>query len=70
MFPGEEAEGLHVQTDPFSPRLPVRERVGHRGPGPAAVPGVRPGHGGSRDAHGRSASMTVCVCDSMFLLML
>lgn len=58
-FPGEKAEGLLVQIDPLSPRLPARELVDHRIPGPAAVPGVRPGHGGSWDGHGYSASMEI-----------
>ena len=66
VFPGEEAEGLHMQTDPLGPRLPARELMDHRSPGAASVPGVRPGHGGSRDSHGYGASMekvqqTVCV---------
>lgn len=56
-FPGEEAERLLMQTDPVSPRVPARELVDHHTPGPAAVPGVRPGHGGSWDGHGYSASM-------------
>lgn len=57
VFPGEETEGFHMQTDSLGPRLPARELVDHRTPGPAAIPGIWPGHGGSRDSHGYSASM-------------
>lgn len=46
-----------MQTDPLSPWLPSREVTDDCSPGPAAVPGVRPGHGGSWDTHGYSASM-------------
>lgn len=67
-FPGEEAEGFLVQTDPLGPGLPARELVDHCVPGPAALPGVWAGHGGSWDSHGYSASMgekkcsKVCLC--------
>lgn len=57
-FPGAEAEGIPLQTDPLSSWLPAGELLDDCSPGPAAVPGVRPGYGGSRHPHGHSASMT------------
>lgn len=56
-FPGEEAEGLQVQTNPLSPQLPARELMDHCSPNPAALPGVWSGNGGSRNSHGCCASM-------------